>query len=444
VVKMIKVAFGYVRTSSDLNPKFSIENQIRLIQEYAKENEIYLKHIFVDEKKTGTKIEGRDEYKRLIRLIKEKAIDMVIVTFSDRLGRETLEFVRVLNLMKNHGIEYVSISEGLKGSRMNPLHVVMTGLSVELDNKHRTARISASKANSRSKGEFVQQPPFGYVRDKNRKLQIHKNDGKSVKKIFNLFIDGLKLGEIVKRLCDDGLKTKSGTDWKSSDILRVLTNKTYTGKHYKKKNSKRNEKGYFEYELLNSHDHPAIIPLDLFELAQEILAKHYRKSNKVKKHFHLLTKILECPQCHKNMRADALNYKCPSGECPFKTAKKKDIDAAFLKFLCMDEKVDDSLKEDQKIIEVIDGLIDKKKKISIKFAVGKITENTFQNEMAKINTLIKQNQEKRDIVVYLDEGTSYKQLIDQNLIEELKKQLLIEKQKYTFNKKGKEIIIKKV
>ena len=54
-----RVAVGYARTSSIINPKSSIPNQHKLITEYCKNHNILLREILTDEEKSGIRVEGR-------------------------------------------------------------------------------------------------------------------------------------------------------------------------------------------------------------------------------------------------------------------------------------------------------------------------------------------------------------------------------------------------
>jgi site-specific DNA recombinase len=131
-------AVGYARTSSKLNPKASIPNQCKLINEYCEKNDIFLKEVYIDEAKTATKVEGRTGYMKLKSDLENGDIDIVIVSFFDRLAREAFEFVLTVVELNKKGVEIISISEDLSSKRMSPIHLAMIAFEIENENKQRT------------------------------------------------------------------------------------------------------------------------------------------------------------------------------------------------------------------------------------------------------------------------------------------------------------------
>lgn len=169
---LIKSAVGYARTSSSyLNPKASIPNQCRLIKEYCEKNNIFLKEIYIDESKTCTKTEGREGYLKLKSNMND-GIDMIIVTFFDRLAREAFEFVLTIVELDKAGIEIVSISEDLSSKKMSPIHLAMIAFEIEHENKQRTERIHGAIKENRKQGIYnMSYVPTGYTKGQDNRLE---------------------------------------------------------------------------------------------------------------------------------------------------------------------------------------------------------------------------------------------------------------------------------
>lgn len=85
----IRVAVGYARTSGAINPEASIPTQKTQIEEYCQRNGIILREIFVDACKSGTTVVGRTAYYEMNRLIERERIDCMLVTYLDRLSRDS-------------------------------------------------------------------------------------------------------------------------------------------------------------------------------------------------------------------------------------------------------------------------------------------------------------------------------------------------------------------
>ncbi len=109
-----------------------------------------------------------------------------------------------------------------------------------------------------------------------------------VRKIFDLYLQGLSLGQITSYLESQGIKTVTcKDDWNAKTIQSMLTNEKYkgdtmlqktftedfmTGK--KSKNMGQRNKYYVK------DSHPAIIPAEVFDKVQEEMAKRTRLVSK--------------------------------------------------------------------------------------------------------------------------------------------------------------------
>ena len=91
----------------------SITNQKEILKQYAKENNLNIYDVYVDDGYSGTNFE-RPDFKRMIQDIKDKKVNMVIVKDSSRLGRDYIGFgeyvekffpqnqVRLISILDNY------------------------------------------------------------------------------------------------------------------------------------------------------------------------------------------------------------------------------------------------------------------------------------------------------------------------------------------------------
>lgn len=108
----MKNALAYCRYSSDNQRHESIEAQIRNINKFAVDNEIFIKRVFCDEAKTGRKTAGRDDFLEMIDFAKnDPTIDFILVDKIDRFGRNQADFVIYREMLRTHKVEIVSIKE---------------------------------------------------------------------------------------------------------------------------------------------------------------------------------------------------------------------------------------------------------------------------------------------------------------------------------------------
>ncbi|SOB90551.1 DNA invertase Pin-like site-specific DNA recombinase [Ureibacillus xyleni] len=440
-MKGIRIAVGYARTSGIINPKSSIPTQMETIKKYCQKNNIILKHIFVDECKTGTKVEGRNQYQEMKKLIKTEQIDMVIVAFSDRLARDSYEFILTMNDMVEQGIEFVSVSENLTSHFMSPLQIVMMGLQVELENKQRNQRIIESSREKFRQGKFIYtKKPYGYDVDKNYYLIIKEDEAAIVRRIYEEFLKGKGTTLIARELNAEGLYNKEKEKpWSNVKVNNILEHKTYTGLIYHKE---KDEDGNFLYIPVSDREHPAIVSVDMFEDVQRIRQKSSRKKKEVK-NFHFLSGILMCPNCYSKMYGIAergiyacYNKKTNLTRCP--TVDKEKIESLVFEYLSeMDSvrQVTSQQKNQSNKEKEYKKIMSEKEQCEVKFAKALLSLETFEKNMEILNHQLKELQEGRDLLVYITDDDTYDAIIKKNDLKQLKERLNKEQLNFTFNEK---------
>jgi DNA invertase Pin-like site-specific DNA recombinase len=88
--KEIKTAVIYARYSSDNQSEQSIDGQLRVCNEYAKNNDIIILDTYIDRAMTGTN-DNRPDFQRMIKDSSRKEWDYVLVYKFDRFSRNKLE-----------------------------------------------------------------------------------------------------------------------------------------------------------------------------------------------------------------------------------------------------------------------------------------------------------------------------------------------------------------
>ena len=71
---------------------------------------------------------------------------------------------------------------------------------------------------------------LGYKRGVDNKPEIVTDEAEIIRKIFEIFLDGVSMKDIAKILERQGCKTKLGkTEWTTGNIRNILTNEKYVG-----------------------------------------------------------------------------------------------------------------------------------------------------------------------------------------------------------------------
>jgi site-specific DNA recombinase len=423
----MKIAAGYVRTSSYGNPESSIPNQINEITNYCKKNNIVLLTVLIDEKKSGTKTDGREKYLQLKNLIMNRSIDMVVVAYSDRLARDAFEFVLALQEMQKHKIEFISISENIKVSNMSPQEIVWMGIQNEMENKARSKRMQDARNIGIREGKCpFTVPPIGYKLDENKRLIIDESYSQTVKTIFKMYLNKTPLAEIVNYLNDNNIKTRKGNKWVHSHVISVLSSRTFTGYMYARDNKKR----------LSPVSHEAYITEEVHEQVTVMLKSRTRKV--INTYFYLASKgILKCEKCKTNMIINNRLYVCKKGFkcqkiCPIKIEQ---LIPDFLRTIIESKVSDNEIEIERKKAM----LFELKSRTEKRYAKATITKARYDTKLEEINM------ELNLLYKSLANNSEHFEILDhlknKNLIE-IKKYLL--KKNLSFVYSEKENIIKQI
>lgn len=103
----------YVRvsTAKQADDGISIESQTNLLTEYCKENEYTIYNIYTDAGKSGTSINKRNEFKKLIEDAKQKKFDVLVIWKISRFGRNFNDLIYGSKILLDNNISIVSYSE---------------------------------------------------------------------------------------------------------------------------------------------------------------------------------------------------------------------------------------------------------------------------------------------------------------------------------------------
>ena len=98
----MKTAVIYARYSSDSQSEQSIDGQLRVCNEYAKNNDIIIVNTYIDRAMTGTN-DNRPDFQRMLKDSKRKEWDFVLVYKFDRFSRNKLETGIHKKTLKDNG-----------------------------------------------------------------------------------------------------------------------------------------------------------------------------------------------------------------------------------------------------------------------------------------------------------------------------------------------------
>ncbi|WP_341816332.1 recombinase family protein [Wolbachia endosymbiont (group A) of Nomada goodeniana] len=300
MLKEVRCAI-YTRKSNEdgLEQKFnSLDAQRVACEKYIKSREgwVVLAKRYDDGGYSGKNLE-RPAIKELFEDVKAGEVDCVVVYTLDRLSRETKDSIEVTSFFRRHRVNFVAVTQIFDNN--TPMgKFVQTVLSgaAQLEREMIVERVKNKIATSKEQGLWMGGTlPLGYdVKDK--ELIINEKEAKTVKHIFERYLELKSMAELARELNREGYRTKRfeaksgkvhGEEiFKKATVRRIITNPIYTGKirHYEK-----------QYE----GKHEAIIEEEKWQKAQELIKNQPYQGKKYEEA--LLKGIIKCKSCDVNM-----------------------------------------------------------------------------------------------------------------------------------------------
>lgn len=279
---MNKIAAIYIRVSTDAQREegYSIDAQKEMLTAYCVSKGIKNYEYYIDGGFSGSNID-RPELKRLIEDVKNGKIDCVLVYKLDRLSRSQKDTLYLIEDVFNpHNVDFISLNESMDTS--TPLGRLMLGILsafAQLERENIRERTSMGMKERVKEGYWMGggRVPFGYDYDPSRGILVPNGDAETVRRIYELYLDGYSLNAIARML---GLRYEK----LARQILMRKSNAgyiVYNGEEYKGK-------------------HEAIISLETYEKAMQ---KMQERSGRFKGSAqNLLTGLVRCGICGAKMR----------------------------------------------------------------------------------------------------------------------------------------------
>lgn len=279
-----KRACAYARVSMDSERmKHSLSAQVsyysELIQSHA---EWEYAGVFADYGISGTGIDKRDEFNRMLCECEAGHIDIILTKSIQRFARNTVDLLNTVRYLKELGIEVRFEKENinsLSGDGELMLSILASFAQEESRSISENCKWGIRKLYEKGvprKGRL-----YGY-RVKNGELVIKEGEAEIVRRIFRMFLDGDSCYVIGQKLEAEGVKSLMGKKLHGEVISNMIRQEKYTGctlcqKLYTEDplthNQVRNQGELPMYFIEDTH--PAIISMKTFKAAQEEFAKRY-------------------------------------------------------------------------------------------------------------------------------------------------------------------------
>ncbi|WP_287614454.1 recombinase family protein [Ruminococcus sp.] len=189
--------------------------------------------IFADEGISGTQTKKRTEFNRMIRMCKNKKIDLVITKSISRFARNTVDCLEYVRQLKDLGIGVIFEKENINTLTMtSEFMIALYGSFAQAESESISKNVSwgKEKAYREGKVQFQYKYLLGYKKGTDGKPEIVPEEAEIVRLIYTLFLDGYSMTRIKKILENKGYLTAQGKKvWNESLIRSILKNEKYVG-----------------------------------------------------------------------------------------------------------------------------------------------------------------------------------------------------------------------
>lgn len=229
---------------------------------------------------------GRKSLDKMLRKAAKGKIDYIITKSISRVSRDTLEILKIIRFLRERGINMHFENEKLDSIEADKeFEITLRGMLAQDESRNTSENIQWGFQRKFEKGDiFTKYKNFMGYDCVDGEIVIVLEQAEVVRKIFNLYLQGLSLGQIKSYLESQGIKTVTGkVDWNAKTIRDMLKNEKYKGDTMLQKTftedfmtGKRSKNIGQRNRYYVKDSHPAIVSAEVFDKVQEEMAKRSR------------------------------------------------------------------------------------------------------------------------------------------------------------------------
>lgn len=282
---------AYCRVSTDdTDQRNSLEAQKMFFERYFQIHSNWTNiGIYADEGLSGTSLEKRDEFNRMIFEAKRGNIDLILTKEVSRFSRNVRDIMQIVEELRDIGVYVWFLSDDINTEKIEDRGKLTHMANIAEQESIRTSnRVKWGHQQRMQMGVvFGRKEMYGYniVKDDFgfQHFEIIPDEAEVIKNIFEWFASGDGTHRIARRLEQQGIETKRYKNgWSNTVILRILRNEKYVGdlvqgKTYTpdplKHKKKYNKGGSRVFTIKDHHPESAIISRELWDKVQKILGE---------------------------------------------------------------------------------------------------------------------------------------------------------------------------
>ena len=321
---------GYVRLSRDDNKKnySSIENQKLIIQKYAEENNMIVRHIYEDDGISGYSF-NRPQFQNMMANL--DSIDVIVAKDLSRIGRHNAKVLLFLEEMEEQGKRVILIDDNYDSLYSDDDIIGIKTWDNERHVKNTSRKVKRIKKMEQENGTLQCVPPFGYTRHPlNKQMVLIDEEAAAILNLEkDLYLEGNGIRKIAEILSDRGVPTPTMLQkerfqalglpyrrevaylWSYGMVKDTLFNDYHNGvlrthKRERMTINGKDKKISRDQQYVFPNHHPKIFDDDTMKLLFEVKdSRHHSQYRGQKKHINLFSGCLYCKDC--GMKLTAIN-----------------------------------------------------------------------------------------------------------------------------------------
>lgn len=275
----------YARVSTEHEAQLSaLENQKDWYAPFLENHpEWNLVHMYIDEGITGTSAEKRPEFMQMLNDAENGDFDLILTREVSRFARNTVDTLQYTRKLKAIGVEVFFINDNIKTfDGDGELRLTIMATLAQDESRKTSIRVKSGQKVSMEKGVFYGNGNIlGYDRV-GKEMVINPEQAKTVRMIYDWYLDGWGLRKIQFELEKLGRLTAAGkSNWHAATIGHILKNPFYCGiiKYRKQfvpdflEQKKINNYGDVE-QIVVKGTHEPIVTEEEFERVTSIMNSH--------------------------------------------------------------------------------------------------------------------------------------------------------------------------
>ena len=214
VKRQLRVA-AYCRVSTDDKEQLtSYEAQKTFYTDKIMQNPDWtMAGIFADEGITGTSAAKRPEFLRMIRLCRQRKIDLILVKSISRFARNTVDCLNYIRALKDLGIAVIFEKENINTmDSESEMLITMMGAFAQAESESisHNVRWGIRQAMREGRATVQYKNLYGYGKDEDGNPYVIPEEAEVVRRIYKGFLQGQSIRQIKGWLDAEGIAPRKG------------------------------------------------------------------------------------------------------------------------------------------------------------------------------------------------------------------------------------------